>query len=143
MLIIYTDGACFGNPGPMGSGVESVVGTDINKNFYLSIDYVRTMPTKKLTKKDILRIIELHNEEIRFYGVKKIGLFGSYLKGKQKKGSDIDILVEFENPTFDNYMELKFFLEKLFGRKVDLVIEESLKPALNYVKKEAVYAKAV
>jgi len=101
------------------------------------------MPTKELTKKDILRIIELHKDEIHSYGVKKIGLFGSYLKGGQKKGSDIDIIVEFENPTFDNYMGLKFFLEKLFRRKVDLVIEESLKPVLNYVKKEAVYAKAI
>ena len=101
------------------------------------------MPTKKLTRKEILRILEQHKDEIRSYGVKKIGLFGSYLKGRQKKGSDIDFLVEFENPTFDNYMELKFFLEKLLGRKVDLVIGESLKPALNYVKKEAVYAEAI
>ncbi len=101
------------------------------------------MPAKKLTRKDILRTLELHKNEIRSYGVKKIGLFGSYLKNRQKKGSDIDFLVEFENPTFDNYMELKFFLEKLLGKKVDLVIEANLKPALNYVKKEAVYAEAI
>jgi hypothetical protein len=48
--------------------------------------------------------------------------------------------VEFSNPTFDNYIELKFFLEKLFRRKVDLVMEDNLKPALSYVKEEAVYA---
>ena len=101
------------------------------------------MSAKKLTRNNILRILEANKDRIHSYEVKRIGLFGSYLKNRQKKGSDIDFLVEFENPTFDNYMELKFFLEKLLGRKVDLVIEESLKSALNYVKKEAVYAEAI
>jgi len=62
-------------------------------------------------------------------------LFGSYLKGEAKESSDIDVLVEFEKgkKTFDNYMELKFFLEDLFKRKVDPVIDESVKPELRKV----------
>lgn len=73
--------------------------------------------------------------------MKKIGLFGSFLKGKQNKKSDVDIIVKFDKATFDNYMDLKFLLEKLFRKKVDLVTEKSLKPALKYVKKEAIYVK--
>jgi predicted nucleotidyltransferase len=69
---------------------------------------------------------------IKKFGVKRIGLFGSYARAEQGTKSDIDILVEFEKgqKKFDNYMDLKFFLEKLFDRKVDLVINESIKPSL-------------
>ena len=73
----------------------------------------------------------------------KIGLFGSYLKRTTHKKSDIDFLVLFNEPNFDNYIELKFMLEKLFQKKVDPVIEENLKPSLKYVKEEALYAKAL
>jgi len=81
---------------------------------------------------EILKKIEENKDKIKKFGVKRIGLFGSYVKGEQKEGSDIDILVEFEKgkKTFDNYMELKFFLEELFNCKVDLVILESIKPDL-------------
>ena len=70
-----------------------------------------------------------NQEEIEKYGVKRIGLFGSFIANKQKSNSDIDILVEFKKgkKTFDNYMDLKFFLEDLFKRDVDLVVKESLK----------------
>ncbi len=85
-----------------------------------------------LRYKDLLRKIEENMEKIRKYGVKKIGLFGSYTRDEQKIGSDVDVLVEFEEgmKTFDNYMELKFFLEDLFKCKVDLVIKEAVKPDL-------------
>ena len=68
-----------------------------------------------------------------------MGLFGSVLNGKQKRGSDVDILVEFENLTFNNYMDVLLLLEKLLKSKIDLVIESDLRPELNYVKKEAYY----
>ena len=66
------------------------------------------------------------------YGVKRIALFGSYARGEQNDSSDIDVLVEFmkDAVTFDNYMDLKFDLEDLFQKKVDLVIFEDIKPAL-------------
>ncbi|MBI2675927.1 MAG: nucleotidyltransferase family protein [Candidatus Aenigmarchaeota archaeon] len=98
------------------------------------------MKNKNPTSENILKSIEKHRKDIRSYGVKRIGLFGSHLKGTSHKKSDLDLLVTFYQPTFDNYMGLKFFLERLFRRKVDLVIEESLKPAFRYVKKEAMYA---
>ena len=94
----------------------------------------------QLTKEKILKLLEDNRDQINKYGVKKIGLFGSFLRGNQNKESDIDILVVFHRPTFDNYMELKFFLEKLFHRKVDLILEDALKPSIKHVKEEAIYA---
>ena len=101
------------------------------------------MKKEKLTSNNIIKILKKHKDEINKYRVKKIGLFGSFLKGNQHKRSNLDFLVVFDEPTFDNYMELKFLLEKLFKKKVDLVIEENLKSALKYVKEEAIYAKWV
>ena len=92
-----------------------------------------------LNRNKILKTLVANREKIDSYSVRKIGLFGSYLSGRQKKGSDLDFLVVFDKPTFRNYMGLKFFLEDLFHRKVDLVIEEDLKPELKYVREEAVY----
>lgn len=91
----------------------------------------------------ILRRIEENRQQIKKYGVKKIGLFGSYVRGEQQHKSDIDILVEFEKgkKTFDNYMDLKFFLEDLFDSTVDLVIKETVKPRLNpYILESVKYA---
>ncbi|VVB59620.1 Nucleotidyltransferase domain protein [uncultured archaeon] len=98
---------------------------------------------KNLTAEKIIKTIESHKDEIRKFGVKRIGVFGSYAKKSAKKRSDIDILVSFDRPTFDNYMELKFLLEKMFRKRVDLVALDGLKPALKYVKKEALYAAGV
>lgn len=61
------------------------------------------------------------------FGVRRIGLFGSAARNEAEPRSDIDILVEFAEPSFDRYMDLKFHLESLFGRPCDLVIEDSLK----------------
>ncbi|MCS7227900.1 MAG: nucleotidyltransferase family protein [Endomicrobia bacterium] len=95
------------------------------------------------TKSYIIETIRKNKKYIKTkYGVKKIGLFGSYVKSKQTKKSDIDILVSFKErfKTFDNYMELKFYLEDLFGRKVDLIIETAVKPrVLPYVLNEVIY----
>jgi predicted nucleotidyltransferase len=91
------------------------------------------MEHKTMIKKNgILEIIELNQDRIKRFGVKKIGVFGSFAKNIQRKGSDVDILVEFfqGQKTFDHYMELKDFLEKLIQRKVDLVVKESLKPRI-------------
>lgn len=82
-----------------------------------------------LGKEKILDLMHERRDEIQKYGVKKIGLFGSFLRNQQRNNSDIDILVEFEKgkKTFDNYMDLKFFLEDLFNRDVDLVIKEAIR----------------
>lgn len=99
------------------------------------------MKKKLLNSKKIIETIKNNKNKIRKYGVKKIGLFGSFIKEKQKPKSDIDILVKFENIDFDSYLNLLFFLEKIFKKKIDLVIEDDLKPELKYVKREAEYVK--
>ncbi len=78
----------------------------------------------------ILQRIEINMPMIKGYGVKRIGLFGSFARGEQTDFSDVDVLVEFhhDQKTFDNYMDLKYFLEELLDRKVDLVIAEAIKP---------------
>jgi len=94
-------------------------------------------------KTKILTKIREHSDEIKSYGVKKVGLFGSFAHVTQHVKSDIDILVEFDRggKTFDNYMGLKFFLEKLFHRKVDLVIKDALKARIkNRILSEVIYA---
>jgi predicted nucleotidyltransferase len=96
-----------------------------------------------LTAGEILECLNRDAKLLHQFGVTKIGLFGSFLHRSSHSRSDIDFLVAFDQPTFDRYMELKFYLEDLFGRKVDLVIEQDLKPALHYLRKEAVYAEAV
>lgn len=66
------------------------------------------------------------------YGVKRIGVFGSYVHEEQKENSDIDLLVEFNDShlSFDNYIELKLELEDHFQKSIDLVIVDDIKPAL-------------
>jgi len=97
----------------------------------------------KLTPGRIIKTLEDHREDMKRLEVRRIGLFGSFLKGSPKKGSDLDFLVAFREASFDNYMDLKFLLERIFHRKVDLVTENSLKPSLSYVKKEALYVQGI
>lgn len=86
--------------------------------------------TEALTKKIVLEKMEKAADVIKSYGVRRIGVFGSVVRGQATSGSDLDVLVEFSEKTFDNYFGLKFFLEELFGRQVDLVIAEDVKPSL-------------
>ena len=64
------------------------------------------------------------------FSVNSIGLFGSFARNDFHAKSDIDVLVTFSEPTFDHFMDLKFYLEDLFGRPVDLVLEENVKKRL-------------
>ena len=77
------------------------------------------------------------------FGVLDIAVFGSYAKEAQKMTSDVDLLVDMkpEYKTFDNYMELKFFLEEKLQKKIDLAIKESIREELKAdIFSEAVYA---
>jgi uncharacterized protein len=87
-------------------------------------------------------ILRSHEEEIKErFAVKRIGLFGSFVRGEETKESDIDILVEFDDPTFRNFMNLAFFLEDLFGRRVDLLTPEGISHRIRpNVEKEVVWA---
>ena len=82
------------------------------------------------TKERILSLLQKHSEQMKALGVRKLGLFGSFVRGEQNEISDIDILVEFDpsKKGFDNFICLAFFLEELFGRHVELVTLESLSP---------------
>ena len=78
--------------------------------------------------------------EERFH-VRRIGVFGSHVRGQAKPDSDIDTLVELGKPTFDGYMDLKFYLEELLPSPVDLVLADNVKPRLKpYIEREVVYA---
>jgi predicted nucleotidyltransferase len=74
------------------------------------------------------------------YRVKTLGVFGSYVRGEQKKGSDLDILVEFAKPVgLFEFMELEEFLEKKMGVKIDLVSRKALKPRIGkHILKEVI-----
>lgn len=88
----------------------------------------------------ISNIAELKTELQKEFGVISIGLFGSFAKGNENPDSDVDILVELEDPTFDNYMDLKFRLEDVLDRTVDLVLLETVKPRLKpVIEREVIY----
>ena len=75
------------------------------------------------------------------FKIKKIGVFGSYLKNEQKRSSDIDILVEFfEEPSLFKFLALEEFLNNLLKKKVDLVMKNALKPFIGKrILKEVMY----
>ncbi|MBC6109372.1 nucleotidyltransferase family protein [Pedobacter fastidiosus] len=85
---------------------------------------------KLITKKEILTQLQNKKQDLLDFGVKEIGLFGSFLTNNANSDSDIDLLVDIkkENKTFKNFMSLNYFLENLFNRKVDLVTKQSLSP---------------
>lgn len=103
---------------------------------------------KKLTDKAILKDLEKNKKLLIKYSVKKIGLFGSFARGDQKKNSDIDFLVEFElskfgknfNGLYEAFMGLSNYLEGHFKRKIELITDGSLSPYIKpYVEKEVVW----
>jgi hypothetical protein len=97
----------------------------------------------KLTRDKILEHLSASKDRTRAYGVKRIAIFGSFARGEQSRDSDVDVLVEFckGRKTYDNYIELKFFLEETLGRNVDLVVKEAIKPAIRRsILDSAVYA---
>ncbi len=98
-----------------------------------------------LTGRNIMNLLDEHHDTLQKYKVKRVGLFGSYVRGKEKKESDIDFLVEFDMTAFgknfdgyyDNFVGLVSVLEDLFGRKVDLITVGNLSPYIQpYVEKE-------
>jgi predicted nucleotidyltransferase len=94
------------------------------------------------TKAEVLAAIRNHAAHLREFGVRRCGVFGSFVREHGTPGSDVDVLVEFEadEKTFDNFMHLAFFLEDLLGRPVDLVTPESLSPHIGpHILREVEY----
>ena len=87
------------------------------------------------TLSEIKSIIQSHKTELsEIYGVSEIGIFGSVVRGEAQENSDIDVLVEFRRTIgFVTFMRLSFYLEELFGKKVDLVTKNALKPRIGKV----------
>ena len=98
------------------------------------------MKREKITKKGIKKVLIKNKDMLRRYGVKKIGLFGSYVKGEQKEDSDIDFLVEVEGISLLDFIALEFKLSEMLGKKIDLVSVKALKPYIKpYILKEVEY----
>lgn len=75
---------------------------------------------------------ELANRRAQLHdlGARRLRLFGSVARGDDRPESDLDFLVDLERKTFDDYMGIKFLLEDLFQRKVDLISETGIKPRI-------------
>lgn len=88
------------------------------------------MQTAGLDKETIFEKLQRNSRTLQQYGVRQIGLFGSFVRNEATAESDIDLLVDFEKEkkTFKNFMDLAFFLEALFQRKVEVVTPQGLSP---------------
>lgn len=99
-----------------------------------------------MTKDKLLKILKSNFEQLNYeFGVRRIGLFGSYAKGTNKADSDVDLLVEFEHPIGLRFMEFSERIEKIIGSRVDILtpaginsirnhrISKNIKDSLTYV----------
>ena len=89
-----------------------------------------------------MSLLREHTGRMASLGVRRLGIFGSFVRGEARADSDVDMLVEFEpaKKTFDNFMQLSFFLEDLLRARVELVTPESLSPYIRpYILREVEY----
>ena len=96
-----------------------------------------------LHKDAILQILVTHKSQLADFGVRQIGLFGSYVRDEATENSDIDLLVDIrkDKKTFNNFISLNYYLEELFGKKVELVTTQSLSPYIGpHILKTVEYA---
>jgi len=96
-----------------------------------------------INKNTIKRLLINNQNRLRDLGIKRVGLFGSYVRGEENKESDIDLLVEFFDgeKTFDRFMELSYFLEKILNHRIELVTPEGMSPYIApHILKEIEYA---
>ena len=95
------------------------------------------------SKNIILSVMRKHKPKLASFGVSRIGLFGSYVRDEQQPKSDIDILIDFEpeKETFDNFMNLHNYLEKLFiNEKIEVITVNGLSPYIGkYILNEVNY----
>lgn len=99
-----------------------------------------------MRRDDIIELLKENMDEIRKFGVKKIGVFGSFARDESKKDSDVDVFVEFkeERGGFKDFGGLAEFLEKLLGREVDILTPVGIetiriKSIKEKIKEEIVY----
>jgi predicted nucleotidyltransferase len=84
-----------------------------------------------MNRREALTRLQAQNTEIKRFGVKSLGLFGSVARNEAGPESDLDLVVEFEGAaTYDRYIGLKMLLEDLLGCRVDLVTSRAIKPRM-------------
>jgi len=90
--------------------------------------------------KALIAKFQARRDDLTRLGVAHMSVFGSVARGTETASSDLDVLVEFDGPaTFSRYMDLKFLLEELAGRKIDLVTAKALRPEMRErVEREAI-----
>ena len=95
------------------------------------------------TKREVFKTLSDHSAQLKDLGVKKVGIFGSFVRGEQTPESDIDLLVQFEpaKKNFDNFIHLSQLLEDLLQRRVEIVTTEALSPYIGpHILSEVEYA---
>ena len=82
------------------------------------------------TKQDIFAVLYENRAQLKSLGVRRLGLFGSFVRGEQRVDTDVDFLVEFEpdQKTFDHFMSLAVLLEDLVHRRIEIVTTDALSP---------------
>jgi predicted nucleotidyltransferase len=86
----------------------------------------------QIAKNDIIKELRAHRQYFSLeYGLKRIGLFGSYAANTQNEDSDIDIVAEFEKPIGLKFIEFAEFLEDLLGKKTDILTSDGIKDIRN------------
>ena len=79
----------------------------------------------------VLECLRAHRGRLAELGVLSLSVFGSVARGESRPNSDVDFLVEFDGPaTFDRYVQLKFFLEDVLNRRIDLLTRQGIRPEL-------------
>lgn len=93
-------------------------------------------------RQDIVDIFQKNKQELKDYGITKLGIFGSFARDSQTENSDVDLLVEFEKykKNYRNLIDSADFMEKILGREVDIVTLQSLSPHIGpHIMKEVKY----
>ena len=86
-----------------------------------------------MTKDKLMEILKANLQQLNIeYGVRRIGLFGSYAKGTNTTDSDVDILVEFERPIGLRFMEFSECIENLIGTKADILTPTGINSIRNH-----------
>jgi len=95
-----------------------------------------------MRRDDVIEALGKHMPEIRGFGVSRLGVFGSLARGEERPDSDVDILVEFDQPVgLFAFVRLQRYLEEIIGRPVDLCTPGALRPEMrSAILAEAVYA---
>lgn len=99
------------------------------------------MKTNNIQKEAILMLLQNNQAKLKQFGVARLALFGSTVRGEATENSDIDVLVSFEKiPTSKEYFGLQFFLEDLLEKPIDLVTDKALRKELRpHIENELIY----